>query len=245
MIIRPHQEGQLLITQPDHAALAARIMSHWVGLDSPRRTDILTAIGAHDNGWLEVDEVPKRDAAGAVLDFMHVPLDVRQGVWPRSVTLLQHTPYAAALVAQHSIHIFSRFRGHDDWTAFFARMEQMRDEALARSGATPLETLIDEYRFVRLGDLISLTFCNAWPDAPSEDHGYTIRLTDLSAVALAKAGSRLTVSPDPFGGQTVALAIEGRLLPLDPLTDAAAARTAWTSALRVTVTGTAAGPPVC
>jgi hypothetical protein len=236
MIIRPHPEGQLLITQPDHAALAARVMSQWAGLDSPRRADILTAIGAHDNGWLNVDAAPLRDAtSGGVLDFMHVPLEVRQGVWPRSVGLLHATPYAAALVAQHSIHIFARFRGHDEWTPFFAQMEQMRDEALARSRAAPLETLIREYMFVRLGDLISLTFCNAWPDVPGEDYGYTIR----------QDGRRVIITPDPFAGREVPVGISGRLLPHEPFTDAAAARAAWEAAPRVTVSGVVAGAPVC
>jgi uncharacterized protein DUF3891 len=236
MIIRPHPEGRLLITQPDHAALAAHVMAEWVALQSPRRADILTAIASHDNGWLEVDAAPLHDAAsGGVLDFMHAPLDVRQGVWPRSVGLLHATPYAAALVAQHSIHIFSRFRGEDEWTPFFAQMERMRDEALARSGAAPLDTLIDEYMFVRLGDLISLTFCNAWPDVPGEDYGYTIRRTD----------ARLTIDPDPFAGREVPVAITGRLLPHDPIADAAAARTAWEAAPRITVTGIVGGPQVC
>ena len=236
MIIRPHPDGQLLITQPDHAALAAHVMSQWAGLDSPRRADILTAVGAHDNGWLDVDAVPLRDASsGGVLDFMHVPLDVRQGVWPRSVALLHATPYAAALVAQHAIHIFVRFRGHDEWTPFFVQMEQLRDEALARSGAVPLETLIHEYRFVRLGDLISLTFCNAWPDVPGEDYGFTIR----------RDGTRVVIAPDPFAGREVPVAITGRLLPHEPLTDAAAARAAWEAASRVTVSGVVSGAPAC
>ena len=236
MIIRPHTEGQLLITQPDHAALAGRIMSHWAGLDSPRRADILTAVAAHDNGWLDVDAVPLREAGtGGVLDFMHVPLDLRQGVWPRSVGLLQKAPYAAALVAQHAIHIFSRFRGHDEWTPFFAQMEQMRDEALARSGAAALETLIREYMFVRLGDLISLTFCNAWPDVPGEDYGYTIR----------RDGTRVILTPDPFAGREVPVSIIGRLLPNEHPTDAAAARAAWETAPRVTVSGVVSGAPAC
>ena len=236
MIIRPHQEGQLLITQPDHAALAARVMSHWTGLDSPRRSDILIAVGAHDNGWLDVDAVPLRDGrTGGILDFMHVPLEVRQGVWPRSVALLHATPYAAALVAQHAIHIFSRFRGDDDWTPFFRQMEQLRGEALARSGAAPLETLIREYMFVRLGDLISLTFCNAWPDVSGEDYGYTIR----------RDGTRVIITPDPFAGHEVPVAITGRLLPHDSLTDPAAARVAWEAAPPVTVSGVISGPPVC
>src|SRR5215203_3779305 len=58
MIIRPHGSTQLLVTQPDHAALAGRIMERWAADDfpaSPRRPEILRAIAEHDNGWLDVD----------------------------------------------------------------------------------------------------------------------------------------------------------------------------------------------
>ena len=58
MIIRRKGTTPLLITQPDHAQLAATIMERWQedGFpDSPRRAAILLAIREHDNGWREVD----------------------------------------------------------------------------------------------------------------------------------------------------------------------------------------------
>ena len=73
MIVRQHDSSLLLITQPDHAALAARVMQHWVanGLpDHPHRSSILHAIAEHDNGWQEVDAAPLVDAAGRIADFV-------------------------------------------------------------------------------------------------------------------------------------------------------------------------------
>jgi uncharacterized protein DUF3891 len=237
MIVRDHPEGRLLITQPDHAALARRIMERWsVGLaDSPRRQDILLAVEAHDNGWLVVDEAPIVNDAGDILDFIHVPDDIRQGVWPRSVARLTATPYAAALVAQHAIHIFSRYRERQDWQPFFAEMQRLRDEQLRAVANVPLDTLIADYSFLRLADLISLTFCNAWTDVQGEDHGY----------AICFEGSRVTLAPDPFEGREVAIEIGGRLLPKGPFASSAAARAAWQSAPRILVSSHIVGTSVC
>lgn len=203
MIVRPG-DPPVLITQPDHAALAARIMSRWTanGLAvNPRRASIMTAIAEHDGGWAEVDGEPMIGPEGQVLDFMTVPLDVRHGVWPRGVGRLEHEPYAAALVAHHAVHVYRRYRGDGAWSAFFAQMEGLRDRHLARSGAA-MDTLLADYLFLRLGDLISLVFCNAWQDEQKDDTGagYTVRL----------AGSTVMVSPDPFGGADVPITIEGR-----------------------------------
>src|SRR5687767_13560839 len=127
MIIRPANGSQLLITQPDHAALAADIMRHWQadGLpDSPRRALILFAICEHDNGWAEVDAAPIVDASsGRILDFVNAPDVVRRDVWPRGVERLAAMPYAAALLAQHALHIYRRYHAASEWAPFFLEMQ--------------------------------------------------------------------------------------------------------------------------
>jgi hypothetical protein len=233
MIIRRQGESWLCITQPDHAALAGRLMRHWRGgglPDSPRRDDILRAVAEHDNGWHEVDAAPVLDAVrGELLDFVRLPLGMRQGVWPRGVRRLEATPYTAALVANHAVHVLSRFRGRADWTAFFDEMTALRTQLLAVSGVG-VETLLSEYAFLRLGDLLSLTFCNAWSDAQDE-FDCTIRLE----------GTRLVVTPDPFDGRELPFAIAGRILPASAAASEAAARAAWATAERMILTGVAAG----
>ena len=176
MIVRRTSDALQLITQPDHAALAGAIMQHNVALAGhPRRSSILVAVAEHDNGWAEPDAAPLIDpATGFPLDFISAPIEVRQGVWPRGVARLAHDPWAAALVAQHAISIFDRYRHDSAWTRFFTEMEAIR-HAMVEASGLPLHDLNADYRFVGLGDVISLTFCNGWTDVQRFDE-WSVRL---------------------------------------------------------------------
>lgn len=232
MIVRSHGPDLLLITQPDHAALAARVAEAWTADGfpvRPRRATVLLAIAEHDNGWREPDRAPIVATDGCVLDFIHAPDDVRRGVWPRGVERLAGNAYAAALVAQHAIHIHDRHRHKPEWQPFFTEMITRRNAHLTRAGRTE-QDLLGDYVFVRLADLLSLVFCNAWTDAQTWCNR-TIRL----------AGDRLLVSPDPFDGREIPLAIGGRRLPDRPFASAQAARAAFDQAPEVTIIGVAAG----
>jgi hypothetical protein len=200
VIVRQAGDALQLITQPAHAALAGAIMQDSVALaDHPRRSSILLAVAEHDNGWTESDAAPLIDpATGVPLDFMSAPIAVRQSVWPRGVARLSNDPWAAALVAQHAIVIFDRYRGDAAWTRFFGEMETVRRAMLDAAGL-PLQELVADYRFLGLGDLISLTFCNGWTEVQRFDT-WTVRLS----------GPRLFVCPDLFGGNTREIGIEAR-----------------------------------
>lgn len=202
MIVRQGDGVLHLITQPDHAALARRLMDHWASLHTvERRRDILTAIEHHDSGWAMPDAAPMVDSAtGRILDFVHVPAAVRQQVWPRSVARLAGAPWAAALVAHHAVTVYDRFRGDPDWQAFFPELLALRNEHLARAGGD-LKTLVRDYIYVRLGDLMSLTFCTRDP-APQSLGPWTMRLD----------GAHLHIAPNPFV-LDITFAIEAREIP--------------------------------
>jgi Protein of unknown function (DUF3891) len=235
MIVRLSNESLLLITQPDHAALASRIMDRWLDPDlreSPHRDDILLAVREHDNGWAEVDAAPVLDPnTGRLLDFVHAPLDVRQGVWPRGIARLAHAPYAAALVAQHALHIYGRKRHDREWNGFFAQMERTRAQHLRRRGAGSLDDLQRDYEFVRVADLLSLAFCHGWRDPIAGEFGYDLRLE----------GGDLVITPDPLGGARVSLEISAKELPDRPFASDADALEAFNTARAVTLTGIARG----
>jgi uncharacterized protein DUF3891 len=202
VIVRQTSGALQLITQADHAHLAGAIMQQSVALAAhPRRASILLAITEHDNGWEEPDAAPLIDpVTGFPLDFIAAPIGVRQGVWPRGVARLAHNSWAAALVAQHALEIFARYRSDMAWTPFFVRMEAMRGTMLHASGAS-LSELVDDYRFLGLGDVISLTFCNGWTDEQRFDE-WRVRLS----------GSQVVVSPDVFGGIAIPIAVNAREL---------------------------------
>ena len=108
MIIRRATDRLLFITQSNHAALAARIMSQWRTLrDHPRRDAILAATEHHDDGWREEDAMLHVSEAGEPLDFIAVPAAVKQRIWPRAAERVAaaHGPYVGALVAEHAITV--------------------------------------------------------------------------------------------------------------------------------------------
>lgn len=236
MIIQRRGSSLLLIRQPDHAALSARIMDCWRAdgfPESPIRAALLHAIEHHDDGWDEIDAAPLVDeSTGRIVDFMSQPDPVKRAVWPRGVARLSGTPYAAALVAQHAVHIFRRYRSDAAWTEFFAGMEAARDAQIADAPRT-LDDLRGDYAFLRVGDLISLTFCNGWTEPQTDDagSGYGVRLD----------GPRLVVTPDPFEGGEVPFSVPARELPDRRYRSAADARDAWSSAPSVVLEGIASG----
>jgi hypothetical protein len=231
MIVRRSGDRLRLITQPDHAHLARRIMERAAGLvGHPRRLTILHAIGEHDNGWAEPDASPTVvEATGAIADFVTAPADVRQGVWPRGLSRLASDPWAAALVAQHALTVYDRHRSDPGWTTFFDGLARARDRLLGAGGGSPGDLAAD-YVFVRLGDLISLAFCTGEAGAQSFG-GWTV----------APAGARVHVSPDPFDGSIVPIEIVGRELPDRRYGSDGELRTALDAAPEVLIRGEVAG----
>jgi len=229
MIVRPIAGGFQLVTQLDHARLARRIMERCVPLAArPRRETILLAIGEHDCGWVEADASPSLDpASGGVVDFVKAPLSVRQGVWPRAIAKLEGEPWAAALVAHHAWFVYGRFRtsGDPEWTTFFDAMAAARDVRV-RAVGRPLDELLADYEFLRLGDLISLVFCNLEREALCYSE-WTVRL----------AGTRVVVTPDLFGGALVPFEVEAREVRGSPLHSQTELRAALAGASMVTLRG--------
>jgi hypothetical protein len=204
MIVRASENVLYLITQPDHAALARRVMERFAPLhDAERRASILLAVEEHDNGWHEPDAAPRVNAdTGEVFDFITIPVDARQAVWPRGVTRLAHEDaWAAALVAHHAVTVYARYQSDPAWADFFPRLEDLRDD-LARTAGRTFAQLTHDYVFVRVGDLISLMFCTRW-DEPQAFDRWTCH----------RDGDRVIVSPDAFAGRDIPIAVRARAIP--------------------------------
>ena len=231
MIVRPVGDRIQLITQPDHARLAGRVMENCVPLAARSRRDaILLAIAEHDNGWAEEDAAPRVNfETGQVFDFVSAPDSVRQGVWPRGVARLAGDPWAAALVAQHAITVYNRYRDDSEWKPFFSEMEAARDRMLRARGLL-LDELLTDYVFVRLADLISLTFCAGWTDQQQFGE-WTVQRFD----------ARVIVQPDAFGGAEIPIEIVARQIRNRAFQSDEELRDALHEATRVTFNGVVAG----
>jgi hypothetical protein len=231
MIVRSAPAGVQLITQPDHARLARTIMEHCVPLaNNPRRHVILRAIAEHDNGWTEEDASPTVNPdTGEIVDFVNAPLAVRHSVWPRGVARLSDDPWAAALVAQHAVTVYERFRQDGAWAPFFAGMEHTRDRLL-RSADVPAGFLATDYAFVRLGDLISLTFCTGWTDEQR-----------FGEWTIHRDGHRIVVEPDAFSGASIPFRIFAKQLEGERFESNEVLRHALRRATAVALEGAVAG----
>jgi hypothetical protein len=238
MIVRDERDTFLLITQPDHAQLSEAIMAAVrtePPLEGPKRRTILVATREHDNGWTEVDAYPTVDpATGRPCDFMSGPAPVKHELWLRGIARAAKSDgLAGALVAEHALTVYGYRRGDAGWAQFFSTIEGMRDALLQRLGmfsGASRDTFAAYYRCVRLGDMFSLQFCNAWTD-PSTTLGYRAEMQ----------GTTLLISPDPFAGATVALGVVGHRIPARRYRDDAQVRRAIAAATPEIVQGIARG----
>jgi hypothetical protein len=231
VIVRPAHDALQLITQPDHAHLAAAIIGHAQALTTrPRRGAILLAVAEHDNGWAEEDAEPiLNPATGQLADFINVPVALRHRVWPRAIQRLAHDPWPAALVAEHALIVYDRFRSEEGWESFFTGLEAARDDMIGKSGLTMAE-LVGDYEFVRLADLISLIFCMGIPH-PQRYADWTVRLT----------GGDVVVTPDLFDHRVIPLEIHARSISNQRFQSDADLRAAVNDADSVIVRGTVSG----
>jgi len=149
----------------------------------------------------------------------------------RGIERLASDPYAAALVAQHRLHVYRGYAEHPEWSTFFARVTAARDAHLRAGSAVSLDELLRDYTFVRAGDLASLAFCNNWTDVDSDGCGYAMRLE----------GTSMFVIPDPFGGQTIEIEIDAREIGHQSFDSAADAQRVVASAPVVTLRGLVSG----
>ena len=196
----------------------------------PQRDAILRAIAEHDSGWAAEDAAPTvNPTTGGVVDFVALSVPRRQAVWPRGVAGLAHDPWAAALVAQHAITVYDRFRADAEWTSFFAEMTAARD-AMLHSSRLSLDNLLADYTFVRLGDLISLSFCAGWAEA-QRFRDWTIQLF----------GARVVVTPDLFDGAEIPIEITAREIRSQAFRSRTELRNALSNANTTTLRGEVAG----
>ncbi|QDT63935.1 DUF3891 family protein [Calycomorphotria hydatis] len=90
MIRRETEEGWLLISQVDHAHLAARIAAAWGNKQIPKLPVpdmLLPAIREHDEGWRDWEQAPEVDLeTGKPYAFHETPMSTSAHIWSESIT---------------------------------------------------------------------------------------------------------------------------------------------------------------
>jgi hypothetical protein len=193
---------------------------------------MLHAIAQHDGGWAEIDETLVVDeVTGQLLDFIAVSDELKRDTSLRGMESLASDPYAAALVAQHRLHVYRRYAEHPEWRAFFAQVTAAREAYLRAASPASLDELLRDYAFVRAGDLASLAFCNDWAEVDPDGCGYAMRLE----------GTALIFRPAPFGGRAIEIEIAAREIGQQTFESAAEARRVMAAAPLVTLRGLVRG----
>jgi hypothetical protein len=165
MIVARRDGELLLVTQPDHAHFAARLLAlrRDDGLaGNPRRDEVLLAVREHDNGWREADAAPRVNRLARPLDFREAPAPLRQEIWLRGVArYAEHHPYAALLIGEHARRLHAGQQG-EDWADFLMRLGQLQEDLRARSGSLSrgLET---DYGLLEWADAAALAALDVWP----------------------------------------------------------------------------------
>ena len=209
MIVTTAPPGSRLVTQSDHARLAADLLRLFrlpELLEHPRRELLLRAIAEHDNGWWETDAAPRLDAERvSALDFRAVAADLRQEIWRRGVErFAAESPYMAALLATHCLRLLSPWEADPAWESFRCQMLESRQELLAAAGESPASLEVDD-PWLALADRLSLAVCTgdaAWFDLAD----WRLAFTDRKGGTAGNPGDdaiEVALQPFPFAGITV------------------------------------------
>lgn len=207
----------LVVTQNDHAALAADLLTSWRSLAPlPDRELLLRATRRHDNGWREADSAPRVDAGGSPLDFLRLPSRDRRTLWERGMDRYrQSEPECALLIVEHAISLHRERRADSEIESLLDGALQRRDELLAEvPGGDRLLAVL--YPWLRIADDLSLRACLGHPltsvelDTPEGPIRCSVR--PGSGPAPSRCPWRLVLAPFPFAGST-GLPVRCRRIP--------------------------------
>ena len=106
MIRRETPGAWLLISQVDHAHLAAQIAERWGNSHVaalPDAARLVPAIREHDAGWAEWERSPQIDpASGIPRSFLEMPMAVATAIWSRSIArAAADSPAGGLWVSRH------------------------------------------------------------------------------------------------------------------------------------------------
>jgi hypothetical protein len=191
-----------LVTQCDHAHLAAEMLSLWRPLAGlADREILLRATRRHDDGWQGVDAAPPVDEAGRPHDFLSLPWSLRLEIWDRGTAAFDAEPEVALLIAEHALALH-RDRGEhqdpDDPARRLVELVESRRQALLERLGPRAGTIRALYPWLRCADLLSLAVTNHWRrelecSLPEQERPLRARLDD----------GVLLLDPFPFAGSTV------------------------------------------
>jgi hypothetical protein len=241
VLVRPDDEGALVIGQLSHAWLSGQLARRWgnqrFGAVEPREEIVLGA-EQHDIGWALFDLEPRLNPdTGLPRSFLDVTVDEHLGIWRRAPDRLASQSLHASLVVSLHGRSLSELRAHNRPEHAEALGQHIAEERARQSrlcatlGVSEAE-LERTRRQMWTWDGLSLALCNGWRpfnarDVPTADGLIDVELRD-------SPDGTSTVDPWPFASERVDLRCEARRLQAR-YEDEAAMRAALEQARPVTL----------
>lgn len=156
MLIRPDNDGVLLISQPAHAWVSGQLARAWArdeqGLFEPYE-EVCLAAEQHDIGWLQWEASPKLNPeTGLPYSFREMPRKNHLQIWSRARRYaIVYGRYPALLISMHGTWLFERFGPNED----APENEKLQVETYLRRERASQQALIDSLaRDPRYTDLV-------------------------------------------------------------------------------------------
>lgn len=236
MIRRPYNdEGWILITQMDHAALSGALMVQWgnAAFAAPAPKDeVLLGISEHDNGWEEWDKRPEIHLQTRTpLHFNELANQAYSEIWRRGAERYRKShPYACLLIVSHVENLarmrLGKVREQGEqrdggiFQSFIAEMEKLCSElfevvALKRKAKRErLEAEVKaNFRLLQIADLLSLELCCGVSGSFVVDQVPAQVTGPYLSLNFQPVGEyTLKVSPYPFARPDVVVKVPGRIV---------------------------------
>lgn len=104
MIVRTAPGSWMLISQVEHARIAADIAAAWrrPAALAPLDEEFQHAVVHHDDGWVAWEQAPTIDDDGRPRDFMEMPMPVATGIWSDSINAAAlHSVWGGLWISRH------------------------------------------------------------------------------------------------------------------------------------------------
>ncbi len=221
MIRREIKNGWIIITQKDHSILSGDIMNHWGNskFSPPKPKDeVLFAVAEHDNGWAEWEENPQINPLNKYpKNFLEMNYKDQADIWKRSYLRYskQHT-YASSLIALH----FDKFntsvlKKNKNALLLKTEIKKFVSENLKLTSTEEKslsEEIINNLKFVQIGDIISLALCHGWRSTRIDEIPYSLNGPNTSIMLKSDDGLNYRIYPFPFSKNPITVSIEGKII---------------------------------
>ncbi len=119
MIVIDEPSGSLLLVrQPDHAKTCVQLANQWrqpIICDAGMWGRFIAAVGRHDDGWCNVEQMPAVDHTGRPVGFKSIATTKHVMVWQQSIELaLGDDKYAALIIALHARWLYTHVSQNSD-----------------------------------------------------------------------------------------------------------------------------------